>query len=253
MPLLTTPARYVGDSRAADHDGVSFSDDGESAADQFLAITPDGRITRPNDYFTASLGGRAAIRNSMVRGDLHSRHPSATKKPKTYLADGRLRTIVGMKRAYNGDSSSATTNHFCRRGWPFGRARHKRVITSVCMAYFGVVRSGDRAAVKSEGPSVIMNGGFATHRGSLLFCLHRGAYLPKERVAGNLMYDPVLLLGSLGVDVNGAEAGRPVCEGYAAFMFGYYCELQKRRIMVHHAKACRGQKDVCLRRLIAKA
>ena len=163
MPLLTTSNRYVGDSRTTDPDGGSFSDDGESVPDEFLTITPDGRMTRLNDYFTASLGGRVAIRNSMVRGDLHSRRPSATKKPKTYLADARLRTVVAIERANNGESSSASTNHFCRRGCPFGRACHKRVITPVCMACFGVVRSGDRAAVKSEGPPVVMNGGFATH------------------------------------------------------------------------------------------
>ena len=131
----------------------------------------------------------------MVRGDLHSRRPSATKKPKTYLVDARLRTVVGMERAGNGDSSSASTNQFCRRNCPFGRACHKRVITPVCMACFGVVRSGDRAAVKSEGPPVVMNGGFATHRGSFLLKLHKDAYLSKEtRAAGHVVYDHVEIL-----------------------------------------------------------
>ena len=74
-------ARYFDDSRTGGPDGASPSDDGGSVADEFLTITPDGRIARLDDYFTAFLGGRAAIRNSMVRGDLHSRRPSATKKP----------------------------------------------------------------------------------------------------------------------------------------------------------------------------
>ena len=169
MPLLTTSACYVGDSRTGDPDGDSSSDDGGSVADEFLTITPDGRITRLNDYFTASLGVCAAIRNSMVRGDLYSRRPSATKKPKTCLVDARMRTVVAIERADNGESSSASTNHFCRRNCPFDRACHKRVITPVCMACFGVVRSDERAAVESEGPMAVMNGGFATHRGSFRF------------------------------------------------------------------------------------
>ena len=226
-PLLTTPARYVGDSRTADHDGESFSDDGESVADQSPAITPDGRIARLNDYATASLGGRAAIRNSMVRGDLHARRPSVTKKPKAYLADGRLRTIVGMERADNGDSSSVTTEGPLYQpllsAWLSVRPSvPKRVITPVCMACFEIVRSAPRSAVKSKGPPAVMNGGFATHRGSLLFRLHRDAYLSKERVSGKLVYDPILILDSLGVTVNSAETGQSVFEGYAAFMFGYY-------------------------------
>ena len=154
MQLLATSARYFDDSRTGGPDGDSPSDDGGSVADEFVTITPDGRISRLDDYFTASLGGRAAIRNSMVRGDLHSRRPSATKKPKTYLVDERLRTVVGMERAGNGDSSSASTNQFCRRNCPFGRACHKRVITPVCMACFDVVRSDERAAVESKGPPV---------------------------------------------------------------------------------------------------
>ena len=116
----------------------------------------------------------------MVRGDLHSRRPSATKKPKTYLVDERFRTVVGMELADNGDSSSASTNQFCRRNCPFGRACHKRVITPVCMACFDVVRSDERAAVQSKGPPVVVDGGFATQRGSFLFKLHKNAYLSKE-------------------------------------------------------------------------
>ena len=90
MQLLATSACYVGDSRTGDPDGNSSSDDGGSVADEFLTITLDGRITRLNDYFTASRGGRAAIRNLMVRGGLHSRRPSATKKPKTYHASTKV-------------------------------------------------------------------------------------------------------------------------------------------------------------------
>jgi len=80
-----------------------------------------------------------------------------------------------------------------------------------------------------------MNGGFATHRGSFLFKMHKGAYLPKEtRAAGHVVYDPAEILATNGVDANGAETGRPVCEGYAAFMFGVYrnagawCTMRKR-------------------------
>ena len=215
-------ARYFDDSRTGGPDGASPSDDGDSVADEFVTTTPDGRICRLDDQFTASLGGRAAIRNSMVRGDLHSRGQCTAKKPKTYLVDERLRTVVGMERADNGDSSSASTNQFCRRNCPFGRACHKRVITPVCMACFDVVRSGERAAVESPGPPVVMNGGFGIHRGTFLFKTHRDAYLSKTRVAGEVVYDPVAILTGEQVEVNGAETGQHICEGYAAFIFGYY-------------------------------
>ena len=56
----------------------------------------------------------------------------------------------------------------------------------------------------------------------MLFGLHRDAFLSKARVAGHVVYDPVEILGKWGVDANGAETGRPVCEGYAAFVFGFY-------------------------------
>ena len=215
-------ARYFDDSRTGGPDGASPSDDGDSVADEFVTTTPDGRICRLDDQFTASLGGRAAIRNSMVRGDLHSRGQCTAKKPKTYLVDERLRTVVGMERADNGDSSSASTNRFCRRNCPFGRACHKRVITPVCMACFDVVRSGERAAVESPGPPVVMNGGFGIHRGTFLFKTHRDAYVSKTRVAGEVVYDPVAILAGEHVEVNGAETGQHICEGYAAFIFGYY-------------------------------
>jgi hypothetical protein len=223
MQLLATPARYFDDSRTGGPDGASPSDDGGSVADEFVTTTPDGRISRVGDHFTASLGGRAAIRNSMVRGDLHSRGQCIAKKPKTYLVDERLRTVVGMEGAGNGDSSSASTNQFCRRNCPFGRACHKRVITPVCMACFDVARSDERAAVESKGPPVVMNGGFATHRGTFLFKLHKDAHMsPHSYAAGKVVYDPVAILAEENIDVNGAETGRPVCEGYAAFIFGFY-------------------------------
>ena len=67
MQLLATSARYFDDSRTGGPDGASPSDDDGSVADQFVTTTPDGRISRVDDHFAASLGGRAAIRNSMVR------------------------------------------------------------------------------------------------------------------------------------------------------------------------------------------
>ena len=223
MQLLGTSVRYFHDSRTGGPDGDYSSDDGDSVADQFVTTTPAGQIARVDDYFTASLGGRAAIRNTMVRGDLHSRRFADRIKPKTYIVDERLRTVVGMERADNGDSSSASTNQFCRRNCPFGRACHKRVMTPVCMACFDVVRSDERAAVQSKGPPVVMNGGFATHRGSFLFKLHKDAYMSKDtRASGHLVYDPVAILAEKNIAVDGADTGRPVCEGYAAFIFGYY-------------------------------
>ena len=222
--FVAAPARYFDDSRIGAPDGDSPSDDGGSVADDFVTTTPDGQVTRLDDFFTASLGGRHAIRNSMVRGDLHSRGRSSTaKKPKTFLVDERLRTVVGMERADNGDNASASTNQFCRRNCPFGRACHKRVITPVCMACFDVVRSDERAPVKAQGPPVVMNGGFATQRGTFLFKIHRDAHLSKTRVAGEVVYDPVEILTGEEIEVNGAETGQHICEGYAAFIFGYYC------------------------------
>jgi len=90
------------------------------------------------------------------------------------------------------------------------------------MACFDVVRSGERAAVESPGPPVVMNGGFGIHRGTFLFKTHRDAYLSKTRVAGEVVYDPVAILAGEHVEVHGAETGQYICEGYAAFIFGYY-------------------------------
>ena len=76
----------VGVSRATDPDGDAGSDLG--GWDEYdPALTPDAAMGRLNDEFEAALGGRSAIRNSMVRSDLHLRSASTAKKPKTYVAD----------------------------------------------------------------------------------------------------------------------------------------------------------------------
>ena len=207
-------------SRATDHDDSAGNDD--DAWDEYdPALTPDHDMGRLNDEFAAALGGRSAIRNTLARGDLYLRRVSTAKKPKTHVVDAFRRTAVGMQRVDVGEHSQAQTNGFCRRNCPFGRACHMRVTTAVCMALFDVTRSGCRAAVKSAGPPVIMNAGFATQRGTFVFKLHRDAFLSKERVGGHLTYDPSAILQQEGLSVPGSVPDRPVCEGYAAFMLGF--------------------------------
>lgn len=192
----------VGVSRATDPDGDAGSDLG--GWDEYdPALTPDAAMGRLNDEFEAALGGRSAIRNAMVRSDLHLRSASTAKKPKTYVADAFRRTAVGMQRVDVGEHSTAPTNRFCRRNCPFGRACHLRVTTPVCMACFDVARSGERAAVKAAGPPVVMNPGFSTQRGTFVFKLHWTAYLSGVSSNGNLLYDPCAILQQEGVAVPG--------------------------------------------------
>ena len=148
-----------------------------------------------------STGGTKSVRPPLAGKTADA--PSADRDQQAFQADQRFYHLKDKTRC----------SHTC----PFDKDCWSRYNDEACQNAAALARSGKRARGSAQKPQA----GYSIARGTFIWHLHHKASKDRTLPVTQYVYDVGARLREAGIQVDGPVGPQYVCEGYAAFMYGY--------------------------------